>query len=86
MADAATLDRLEDDGLVVMRYVAVDGADAPHNPNGSAQDIAGICNPAGNVVGFMPHPERLADAVLGSNAGHAIFASLVDHLGSAVPA
>lgn len=86
VADADTLDRLEGEGLVVMRYVHEDGADAPHNPNGSARDIAGICNAAGNVVGFMPHPERLADAVLGSDAGHRIFTSLVDHLGAAVSA
>ncbi|MBA2293414.1 MAG: phosphoribosylformylglycinamidine synthase subunit PurQ [Gemmatimonadales bacterium] len=86
VADADTLDRLEGDGLVVMRYVQEDGADAPHNPNGSARDIAGICNAAGNVVGFMPHPERLADAVLGSDAGHRIFTSLVDRLGAAVSA
>ncbi|MEO5826456.1 MAG: phosphoribosylformylglycinamidine synthase subunit PurQ [Gemmatimonadales bacterium] len=86
VADADTLDRLEGDGLVVMRYVQEVGADAPHNPNGSARDIAGICNEAGNVVGFMPHPERLADAVLGSDAGHRVFTSLVDRLGAAVPA
>src|SRR4051812_47070904 len=49
VADEATLDRLEGDGLVVFRYVGA-------NPNGSLRDIAGIRNPAGNVVGLMPHP------------------------------
>ena len=76
-ADDATLAAIEGEGRVVMRYVAVPGSDAPHNPNGSLADIAGICNAAGNVVGFMPHPERLAEASLGSDAGHRIFTSLV---------
>ncbi len=79
-ADDTTLDRLEAEGQVVLRYVAVAGSDAPANPNGSARDIAGICNAAGNVVGFMPHPERLADLRLGSDAGHRFFTSLIGHL------
>ena len=41
------------------------------------RDIAGICNRAGNVVGIMPHPERLAETVVGSDAGHRVFASLM---------
>ncbi|WP_298403884.1 phosphoribosylformylglycinamidine synthase subunit PurQ, partial [Ferrimicrobium sp.] len=49
-ADADTLERLETQGQVVLRYV--------QNPNGSANDIAGIANVEGNVVGLMPHPER----------------------------
>ena len=60
-ADEATIARLEEDGLVAFRYVDADGKPAggryPINPNGSAADIAGICNAAGNVVGLMPHPE-----------------------------
>jgi phosphoribosylformylglycinamidine synthase subunit PurQ / glutaminase len=80
VADADTLAQLEAEHRVVLRYVAVDGTDAPHNPNGSANDIAGICNAAGNVVGFMPHPERLADAALGSDAGHRFFTSLMGRL------
>jgi phosphoribosylformylglycinamidine synthase I len=79
-ADERTLDALEQDGRVLLRYVAVSGTDAPHNPNGSARDIAGICNAAGNVVGFMPHPERLAESALGSDAGHRFFTSLVSRL------
>lgn len=59
--DDATRRQLEEDGLVCFRYVNADGApsngDYPLNPNGSAGDIAGICNYAGNVVGLMPHPE-----------------------------
>lgn len=79
-ADAETLAALEAEGRVVLRYVAVAGSDAPHNPNGSANDIAGICNAAGTVVGFMPHPERLAEPALGSDAGHRFFTSLIGRL------
>jgi phosphoribosylformylglycinamidine synthase len=78
LADTATLDALEANDQVVLRYVPVDGSNAPHNPNGSARDIAGICNPAGNVVGFMPHPERLADPTLGSDIGLGFFTALVN--------
>lgn len=86
VADDRTLEELEREGRVMMRYVAVPGTDAAHNPNGSARDIAGICNAAGNVVGFMPHPERLADAALGSDAGHRVFTSLVGYLRAGVHA
>lgn len=79
-ADEATLAMLEGEGRVVLRYVAVPGTDVAHNPNGSANDIAGICNAAGTVVGFMPHPERLAEASLGSDAGHRFFTSLIGRL------
>ena len=80
VADAETLAALEAEGRVVLRYVAVAGSDATHNPNGSANDIAGICNAAGTVVGFMPHPERLAERALGSDAGHRFFTSLIGRL------
>jgi phosphoribosylformylglycinamidine synthase len=59
--DDATLTQLENDNLVVFRYVDSTGAPVngayPANPNGSVSDIAGICNARGNVVGLMPHPE-----------------------------
>lgn len=71
------LDQLEQRGLVVVRYVEGGLLDAPANPNGSARGIAGISNPEGNVVGMMPHPERLADDLLGSNAGTRVFTSLM---------
>ncbi len=60
VADQATLDTLEADNLVAFRYVDAQGRTGvgyPLNPNGSVAGIAGICNPAGNVVGLMPHPE-----------------------------
>lgn len=86
VADEATLDALEASGRVVMRYVTVDGADTPGNPNGSSRDIAGISNEACNVVGFMPHPERLADKNLGSTEGHRFFTSLVRSLSTGAKA
>jgi phosphoribosylformylglycinamidine synthase len=58
VADERTLDELEAEGRIVVRY-AVD------NPNGSYRDIAGICNEAGNVVGLMPHPEHAVEALTG---------------------
>ena len=61
-----------DPAQVVLRYA--DGA----NPNGSADDIAGIVNEAGNVMGLMPHPEHAVDPLLGSGDGALILASLVD--------
>mgnify|MGYP002344422129 FL=1 len=59
--DPDFVNKLEDNGQIVFRYVNPDGSDAeyPWNPNGSPSDIAGICNPAGNVLGMMPHPERV---------------------------
>ena len=59
-----------DERLVVLRY-------APgHNPNGSERDIAGVCNPEGNVFGLMPHPEHASDPLTGSQDGLKIFASM----------
>lgn len=73
------LDRLEDNGQVVFRYVSPEGElDDAWNPNGSARSIAGICNEAGNVLGLMPHPERCAEEVLGNTDGLALFAGLVE--------
>jgi len=71
VADAATLDELEGEGRVVFRYR--DGA-----PNGSARDIAGITNPAGNVVGLMPHPEHATSTLTGpSDDGLGLFTSVL---------
>lgn len=76
-APDAILDELEGRNQIVLRYVGQQDAEVSANPNGSLRDIAAICNPAGNVVGMMPHPERLADPVLGSDAGHRVFVSLL---------
>jgi phosphoribosylformylglycinamidine synthase I len=75
VAPPDVLAALEADGRVVLRY-AGRALDAPANPNGAMADIAGICNPAGTVVGMMPHPERLADARLGSDVGLGVFHSI----------
>lgn len=81
-ADDATLDRLEQNGQVVFRYVNASGdVDPTANPNGSARAIAGIVNERGNVLGMMPHPERAADAMLGSTDGIALFESVLAHVG-----
>ena len=68
-ADEATLDRLEGDGQVVFRY--------RDNPNGSSRAIAGIVNPAGNVLGIMPHPDRAFEPALGSSDGALLFQSVM---------
>jgi phosphoribosylformylglycinamidine synthase len=75
----ALLDELEREGLVVLRY---DG----ESPNGSAAQIAGVINAAGNVMGLMPHPEHAVDPLLGSADGALILASLVDAARERVPA
>ena len=81
-ADDATLDELERDGQVLFRYVREDGSaatdDDPANPNGSLRAIAGVLNRGGNVAGLMPHPERAADALLGSDDGLPVLRSLVE--------
>jgi phosphoribosylformylglycinamidine synthase len=77
------LDALEAGEQVVLRYTEQGIPDAPANPNGAMRDIAGICNRAGNVVGMMPHPERLADPILGSDDGHRVFASMVEGIHAA---
>jgi phosphoribosylformylglycinamidine synthase subunit PurQ / glutaminase len=80
-ADAATLDRLEGEGLVAFRYCDAQGSVTPEaNPNGSAHNIAGIYNDTGRVLGLMPHPERLADPALSGTDGAKMFLSLVETL------
>lgn len=77
-ADAATLARLEGEGLVAFRYCRPDGTTGPDaNPNGSCNDIAGIVNERGNILGMMPHPERLADPELGGTDGRTMFEGLL---------
>jgi phosphoribosylformylglycinamidine synthase len=73
-ADDATLDRLEGENRVVFRYADGD------NPNGSARNIAGILNEKRNVLGLMPHPERVVDPLLGGTDGVALFQSLIEAL------
>jgi phosphoribosylformylglycinamidine synthase subunit PurQ / glutaminase len=77
-ADDATLDRLEENGQVLFRYVNAAGVpDDAGNPNGSMRAIAGIVSERGNVLGMMPHPERAVDARLGSSDGLAVLESVL---------
>lgn len=79
--DQKTLTELEENQQIVFRYCSSDGlitADA--NPNGSINNIAGIMNKKGNVLGMMPHPERSSDPVLGKTDGSLIFKSLVNNI------
>jgi phosphoribosylformylglycinamidine synthase len=72
-ADEATLDRLEGEGRVVFRYMG--------EVNGAARGIAGIVNEAGNVLGMMPHPERMSEPAHGRTDGRRMFEGLVEALG-----
>ena len=84
-ADAKTLEMLESTGRVVFRYVDEDGqATTESNPNGSANNIAGIINERGNVLGMMPHPERSVEELLGGDDGALIFGSMVTPIAAAV--
>ncbi|MEQ1859693.1 MAG: phosphoribosylformylglycinamidine synthase subunit PurQ [Chthoniobacteraceae bacterium] len=81
-ADDATLRDLNRNRQILLRYVDARGAVSPEaNPNGSLENIAGICNAARNVFGLMPHPERACDPRLGSADGRIIFQSVLTHLG-----
>jgi phosphoribosylformylglycinamidine synthase len=74
------LDDLEHNGQLVLRY-------APgHNPNGSARDVAGVINEAGNVLGLMPHPEHAVDELNGSADASRLFGSLAATIGALSPA
>ena len=76
-ADTATLDRLEGENLVAVRYATSSGAVTPEvNRNGSARGIAGILSPNLRVLGIMPHPEDLVDPLMGGADGRALFDAL----------
>jgi phosphoribosylformylglycinamidine synthase I len=72
-ADKDTLSEIENNGQVIFRY-------AGENPNGSLNNIAGICNLAGNVLGMMPHPERASDPMLGGIDGLKLFQGLLERV------
>lgn len=83
-ADEATLDELERNDQVVFRYCDEEGRVlAAANPNGSARNIAGICNRERNVFGLMPHPERCSEPILGNDDGLLVFRSIASALASA---
>ena len=78
-ADASTLNNLNENGQILFRYSDENGVvNEGSNPNGSLENIAGICNTNRNVFGMMPHPERAADSELGNTDGYAIFRSIIN--------
>ncbi len=82
-ADADTLKALEDNGQVLFRYCTATGEmDDNGNPNGSANNIAGICDRTGKILGMMPHPERASDPMLGDTDGIKLFQGLLAALSS----
>jgi phosphoribosylformylglycinamidine synthase I len=86
-ADEPTLAKLRENNQILWRYVNAQGeATESANPNGSLDNIAGVCNEARNVAGLMPHPERASEPLLGSADGRLIFESLLQFLASRVMA
>lgn len=85
VADRETVERVESEGLVVFRYADERGDATPDaNPNGSTNNIAGLRNEAGNVVGLMPHPERCSEPLMGGTDGLKVLESLMGSLGTPV--
>ncbi|MEM6338205.1 MAG: phosphoribosylformylglycinamidine synthase subunit PurQ [Bacteroidota bacterium] len=83
--DDETLARLEANGQIVFRYVDEDGsATLEANPNGSRNNIAGLINERGNVLGMMPHPERHVESLLGHTDGGLVFRSIIDSFSDAL--
>ncbi len=79
-ADNQTLQRLRERGMIVLRYTDEKGEVREDvNPNGSVENIAGILNEHGNVLGLMPHPERASEEILGSADGLNIFKSMIEY-------
>jgi phosphoribosylformylglycinamidine synthase subunit PurQ / glutaminase len=84
IADRETIERLEGEGRVLLRYAAPDGSlDPDWNVNGATNAIAGILSEDGNVLGIMPHPENHVEAALGPTDGRGLFAGLADHFARA---
>ena len=84
-ADDTTLDELERNRQVIFRYCDEEGrVVSSANPNGSARNIAGICNRARNVLGMMPHPERCSETILGNTDGLAVFKSIANSFAAAL--
>lgn len=81
-ADKDTLEELEDEGRIALRYCGPDGEMTPkHNPNGSQRNIAGIYNKSGTILGMMPHPEDAVESLVGGLGGKPLFDGLTGVLG-----
>ena len=82
-ASPETLEELKVNNQIVFRYSDDEGRPSEEaNVNGSMENIAGLMNKAGNVLGMMPHPERASEALLGSTDGRIIFQSIIHHIGN----
>lgn len=82
-ADPEILKSLEENRQIVFRYSTRNGEITEEsNPNGAVNNIAGICNKEGNILGMMPHPERCSEMVIGNEDGRLIFESLIEVIGS----
>jgi len=80
-ADDETIKKMNQNEQIIFRYCNADGLlNVTANPNGSIENIAGVCNASKNVFGMMPHPERAADLELGNNDGALIFQSIIESL------
>ena len=78
-AEEDTLKKLEENGQIVFKYCSSEGSvSEDFNPNGSRNNIAGICSENGRVLGMMPHPERVSESILGSDDGVGIFKSITE--------
>jgi phosphoribosylformylglycinamidine synthase subunit PurQ / glutaminase len=83
-ADDATVEKMKSNDQILFKYCDENGSvDATNNPNGSIDNIAGICNEGRNVFGMMPHPERCAESALGNEDGRGLFVSMVKEVMSA---
>jgi len=81
ICDPETLASMQANGQIVLRYCEADGAvTADSAPNGALDNIAGVCNEAGNVFGLMPHPERVVDPAVGGTDGRAFFTAVAKRL------
>lgn len=79
--DAVTLKKMNENGQILFRYCNADGEVTPQsNPNGSLENIAGVCNAKKNVFGMMPHPERAADELLSNTDGKLLFESILSQV------
>lgn len=77
-ADSDTLTRMRENDQIILRYCGPQGEiEDTYNPNGSLENIAGICNEKKNVLGMMPHPERCSESILGTEDGKLIFTSIL---------
>ena len=80
-ADKNTINKLEEENRVIFRYSSRSGdTSEKYNPNGSINNIAGIINDAGNILGMMPHPEKACEKIIGSDDGLGIFSSIISSM------